>query len=221
VGLYQRLLPAVEGALQAAVTDAITETRNTGRVALAAYTAVLPERGVALVKRFDGPVQVRHRLAAAQSKPAGWFGGTRAGAGGTLPLLGLLMERGLQCQQDMRLQHRADISPHLGSMHMLCLLWIQVPSELSPSIMPLRCCRPNCVRPLPATAVVPTPLLPAPARAQAAGPPLPPAGARAWLRRGMRLQHQHLQQGRQQQQLAGRVVTTGATPPAAPAAAPA
>lgn len=75
VGLYQRLLPAVEGALQAAVTDAITETRNTGRVALAAYTAVLPERGVALVKRFDGPVQVRHRLAAVHSKPAGWVGG--------------------------------------------------------------------------------------------------------------------------------------------------
>jgi hypothetical protein len=59
VGMYHRLLPAVEGALQAACTDAITETRNAGRVALAAYTAVLPERGVALVKRFDGPVQVR------------------------------------------------------------------------------------------------------------------------------------------------------------------
>jgi hypothetical protein len=57
--MYQRHCAVIESGLQAAVTDALSDTRTTGRAAVAAYAAVLPDRALGLTKRFDNNLQVR------------------------------------------------------------------------------------------------------------------------------------------------------------------
>ena len=56
--VYQRHLAIIESGLQAAVTDALGDTRTAGRTAVAAYAAAHPERAAALTKRFDSSLQV-------------------------------------------------------------------------------------------------------------------------------------------------------------------
>eukprot|EP00775_Hariotina_reticulata_P009313 gene9313-9478_t len=69
---YHRYLDNVEAAITAAVQDAISDTRNAGRAAFAAYNSSMPERAAALLRRLDHGLQQKlHEAVVQHSHPQG------------------------------------------------------------------------------------------------------------------------------------------------------